>query len=497
MNMHANAAPGADAIRPPRYLTLPEQFYAQATLSPVSAPRLLRLNEELAAELGLDAGFLRSADGVAMLAGNVPARNVTPVALAYAGHQFGNFVPQLGDGRAMLIGEALDRAGRPFEIHLKGSGQTPFSRGGDGRAAIGPVLREYIVSEAMAALGIPTTRTLAAVATGDRVYRDALLPGAVLARVAASHMRIGTFQYFAARRDVESLRLLTDHAIARLHPHAADAERPALALLESVIAAQAELVARWMLVGFIHGVMNTDNMTISGETIDYGPCAFMDTHRAGQVFSSIDRAGRYAYANQPRIAAWNLTRFAETLLPLIDTDEAAAIAAAEGALRGFQGAYDRVFHHGLRRKIGLATERDGDLELVSRLFQVMEGAADFTLLFRTLSEEVAEPAALRTRALFGDPAPFDAWERDWRARLAQEHHHDADRSRAMKAVNPRYIPRNHRIEAVIASAVYDDMRPFEELLSVVTRPFDDQPGRDDYALPPRPEEVVTQTFCGT
>lgn len=498
MNIHAKHDGGA-TIETPRYGSLPSQFHAEAALSPVSEPRLLRLNEELAEELGLDADFLRSEAGVAMLAGNAPANGVTPLALAYAGHQFGNFVPQLGDGRAMLVGEVTDRAGRLRELQLKGSGPTAFSRNGDGRAAIGPVLREYLVSEAMAALGIPTTRTLAAVATGEWVFRETKLPGAVLTRVAASHMRIGTFQYFAARRDVEALRLLTEHAIERLYPEAARAERPALALLEAVIAAQAELVARWMLVGFIHGVMNTDNVAISGETIDYGPCAFMDTHRAGAVFSSIDRAGRYAYANQPRIAVWNLTRFAETLLPLIDPDEDAAIAAAEAALKTFQGSYDRVFHAGLRKKIGLLSERDGDLDLVSRLFEIMEDAVDFTLLFRTLSDEVDAPdGAVRSRALFADPAPFAMWEAEWRKRLAQEPQHDGERRATMRAANPKYIARNHRVEAAIVSVVErQDMAPFEELLKVISAPFDDQPGMEAHAEPPTLEETVTQTFCGT
>jgi uncharacterized protein YdiU (UPF0061 family) len=424
---------------------------------------------------------------------------VPPLALAYAGHQFGNFVPQLGDGRALLIGEVVDRHGRLRELQLKGSGPTMFSRNGDGRAAIGPVLREYLVSEAMAALGIPTTRTLAAVATGDWVHRETRLQGAVLTRVASSHIRIGTFQYFAARQNVEALRLLADYAIDRHYPDATAAPNRYLALLEAVIAAQARLVARWMLVGFIHGVMNTDNAAISGETIDYGPCAFMDTFHPGTVFSSIDRAGRYAFANQPRIAVWNLTRFAETLLPLIDADEDAAIAAAEGALKTFQGQYDAVFHGGLRHKIGLETEQEGDLELVTRLFDIMAAnEADFTLTFRRLADDLeSAPGEAFTRMLFRDPEAFDGWQAEWQQRLAAENQHAAGRAMRMKRVNPKYIPRNHRVEAVLQAAEKDDMAPFEELLGVITTPFDDQPFMSRYADPPKPDERVLQTFCGT
>jgi uncharacterized protein YdiU (UPF0061 family) len=480
------------------YARLPDRFFARTDANTVRAPRLIKVNETLAEELGLDAGWLASLEGVAMLAGNSFPPGAEPIAMAYAGHQFGNLVPQLGDGRALLIGEVVDRRGVRRDIQLKGSGPTRFSRNGDGRAALGPVLREYIVSEAMDALGIPTTRTLAAVLTGEPVYREELLPGAVLTRVAASHIRIGTFQYFAIRRDVDAVRQLADHVIERHYPDLREAGNPYLALLETVIARQADLVARWMLVGFIHGVMNTDNMTVSGETIDYGPCAFMDTYRPGMVFSSIDQFGRYSYVNQPGIAVWNLTRFAETLVPLLDADQDDAIAKAEAALRQFQGAYEATFHAGLRRKLGLLEEREGDLTLISDLFEIMDRhEADFTLMFRTLSGHAGEGGG-PTRDLFKEPEAFDAWWSRWRERLAEEPQHDAARRAAMLGANPKYIPRNHRVEAVIRAAVdRGDFAPFEEMLAVLSQPFEEQPGMERYAEPPRPEERVTQTFCGT
>ena len=371
------------------YAQLPDRFFERTDPSPVSAPRLIRINRPLALELNLDPEWLESAAGIEMLAGNRFPDSAQPIALAYAGHQFGGFVPQLGDGRALLIGEVIDAHGMRRDIQLKGSGPTRFSRNGDGRAALGPVLREYIVSEAMAALGIPTTRTLAAVLTGDPVFREKRLPGAILARVAASHVRIGTFQFFAARGDVEGLKALSDHVIGRHFPELAKRDQPYLALLEAVISRQAELVARWMLVGFIHGVMNTDNMSISGETIDYGPCAFMDEYDPAAVFSSIDAQGRYAFANQPRIAVWNLTRLAETLLPLLHEDEDEAIRRAEEALRTFQPVHDATLHRGFRRKLGLFAEEDSDIALVGDLLARMaRNRADFTLTFRGLADEI-------------------------------------------------------------------------------------------------------------
>ena len=384
------------------------------------------------------------------------------------------------------------------DIQLKGSGPTRFSRGGDGRAAIGPVLREYIVSEAMHALGIPTTRSLAAVTTGEPVFREHRLPGAVLTRVAASHIRIGTFQYFAARGDTGGVRTLADYAIQRHYPEVGAGERPYLRLLEAVIAAQARLVARWMLVGFIHGVMNTDNMTISGETIDYGPCAFLDEFDPNKVFSSIDQHGRYAFANQPNIAVWNLARFAETLLPLLDDDQDEAIRIAEDALKSFKQHYEPVFHGGLRDKLGLATEEDEDVQLISDLFALMaRQKADFTLAFRGLGGEL-DGAGEGARALFSEPSDFDAWADRWRARIAREPQHDGERLELMRSANPRYIPRNHRVEEAIRAAEdEDDFGPFERLVAVLARPFDEQPDMAAYAAPPQAHERVLRTFCGT
>jgi uncharacterized protein YdiU (UPF0061 family) len=475
------------------YARLPERLFARLPPTPVSAPRLLRLNTALAATLGLDPDWLASPAGIAMLAGNHMPPGAEPIAQAYAGHQFGHFTPSLGDGRAILLGEVVIPAGARRDIQLKGSGPTPFSRRGDGRAAIGPVLREYIIGEAMAALGIPTTRALAAVATGEHVFREEALPGAVLTRIAASHLRVGTFQYFAARRDTDALRVLTDYAIARHDPAAADAANPALALLEGVALRQADLVAQWMLVGFIHGVMNTDNCAISGETIDYGPCAFMDAYNPETVFSSIDHQGRYAYGNQPGIAHWNLARLAECLLPLIDADEAAAVEQAQGALAAFAPRFGAGWRDGLLRKIGLTAARDGDDELLQdMLVRLAANQVDFTLFFRRLA--AAAEGDDGVRMLFADPSAYDGWAVGWRARLAQE---APGRAAAMRAVNPAFIPRNHLVEEALAAAVEDDLAPFETLLTVLAHPFEDQPGRDRHALPARPEERVTATFCGT
>lgn len=485
------------------YAQLPEHFYARKAPTPVAAPRLLKLNTKLAEDLGLDPDLLASAEGIETLAGNRVAEGSEPLALAYAGHQFGHFVPQLGDGRAILLGEILGPDGTRYDIQLKGSGQTPFSRRGDGRAAVGPVLREFILSEAMAALGVPTTRSLAAVATGERVYRETLLPGAVLTRVAASHLRVGTFQYFAARQDTDALRSLANFAIARHDPEATQTSRPYRAFLDGVIARQAQLIAQWMLIGFIHGVMNTDNMSISGETIDYGPCAFMEQYNPATVFSSIDTQGRYAYANQPRIALWNLTRLAESLLPLLQeeagTDQDAQASAME-ALEAFAPQYESAMISGLRRKLGLLTEREGDLELAQSLLQCMaENQADFTLTFRRLCDAASEPENDRdVRVLFSDPTSYDRWAATWRTRLLQDGTSSQGRLSSMRHANPAFIPRNHQVEAaLVAAAQEDDLRPFERLLDVVSRPFEHRPELELYTLPARPEERVTQTFCGT
>jgi uncharacterized protein YdiU (UPF0061 family) len=479
------------------YAALPANFFARVAPTPVASPRLIKLNRPLAVHLGLDPDVLDSPEGAEILSGKRLPDGAEPIAMAYAGHQFGHFVPQLGDGRAILLGEVIDRDGVRRDIQLKGSGPTPFSRRGDGRAALGPVLREYIVSEAMFALDIPTTRSLAAVMSGESVMRETVLPGAVLTRVASSHIRVGTFQYFAARQDTDAVRRLADHVIERHYPHLAGTNRPYHALLEAVVARQADLVARWLHVGFIHGVMNTDNTSISGETIDYGPCAFMDHYDPAQVFSSIDEMGRYAYANQPRIALWNLTRLAECLLPLFSDDQEKAIAEAQEILGAFPEKFSAAYQAGLRAKIGLFTARDGDEALVQDLLDAMaQGKADFTLTFRRLGDAASECGEVR--ALFTEPAAFDDWVERWRKRIADEPQSPAERRAAMHAVNPAFIPRNHRIEAVISAAVAnDDTAPFEELIKVLAKPFEDQPEFADYADPPKPEERVCQTFCGT
>jgi serine/tyrosine/threonine adenylyltransferase len=423
-----------------------------------------------------------------------------PIALAYAGHQFGYFVPQLGDGRAILLGEVIDRHGIRRDIQLKGSGPTPFSRRGDGRAALGPVLREYVVSEAMAALGIPTTRTLAAVLTGQSVLRETKLPGAVLTRVAASHIRVGTFEFFAARNDVEALRVLAEYVIARHYPQATETDQRFRALLDGVITAQAELVAKWLLVGFIHGVMNTDNMSIAGETIDYGPCAFLDTYDPATVFSSVDEFGRYSYRNQPGIAHWNLARLAEALLPLLATEPDEAVRLAEEALAAFAPQFEAAFQAGLRRKLGLFTDQPGDVDLARDLLNAMAANhVDFTLFFRRLSDAAGAPEGDdAVRRLFAEPVVFDAWAARWRRRLGEEPQDLPSRQTAMRAVNPAFIPRNHRVEAVIEAAVQaGDFGPFEELVGVLKAPYSDQPSLAHYAAPPQPHEVVQRTFCGT
>ena len=481
------------------YAALPSGFFARVAPTPVASPRLVKLNRPLAKHLGLDPDRLASPEGTEILAGKLVPDGADPIAMAYAGHQFGHFVPQLGDGRAILLGEVIDADGVRRDIQLKGSGPTPFSRRGDGRAALGPVLREYIVSEAMAALGIPTTRSLAAVVTGESVMRETPLPGAVLTRVASSHIRVGTFQYFAARGDTEGVRRLADHVIGRHYPDLANAERPYHGLLGAVIARQAELVARWLLVGFIHGVMNTDNTSISGETIDYGPCAFMDHYDPATVFSSIDEQGRYAYANQPRIALWNLTRLAECLLPLFSDQQDKAVEEAQSALGDFADLFSTAYQAGLRAKLGLFTAREGDRELAQDLLNAMAGnQADFTLTFRHLADAAPDQNLDGVRGLFADPTAFDEWAVRWSQRIAEEPQSAGERQAAMRKVNPAFIPRNHRVEAVIEAAVNrDDFALFEELLAVLSKPYDDQPEFSAYADPPEPDQRVLQTFCGT
>ena len=465
--------------------------------TPAPAPRLLALNEELAAELDANPDSLRAPEGVAVLAGNAVPEGSTPVAQAYAGHQFGAFSPRLGDGRALLLGEVLDVDARRRDIHLKGPGRTPFARGGDGKAVVGAMLREYLIGEAMHALGIPTSRALAVVSTGETVMRETPLPGAVLARVAGSHIRVGTFEYAARRGEPELVRRLADHAIARHHPEASEADNAYLDLFESVVEAQASLVASWMLVGFIHGVMNTDNMTISGESIDYGPCAFMDAYDPATVFSSIDYAGRYAYGSQPQVAQWNLARLAETLLPLIDDDSDAALSGATRVLESFRERFGRAWARGVRTKLGMREERTGDDALIADLLELLRAQrVDYTSFFRALSSAV-RGSATRARSLVAEPSDFDAWADRWGERLASENADPLAVSEEMDRVNPIYIPRNHRVEEALAAATAGDMEPFWRLLEAFASPFEERPGLESYALPAPPSFGEYRTFCGT
>jgi serine/tyrosine/threonine adenylyltransferase len=474
-----------------------EGFFKSCQAEPAVAPKLLQFNHALAEELGLDPVALDSEAGLAIFSGNAVPEGSEPLAQAYAGHQFGGFSPQLGDGRALLLGEVIDTKQRRRDIQLKGSGRTPFSRGGDGLAAIGPVLREYLIGEGMHALGVPTTRALAAVATGKHVYREIALPGAILTRIAASHIRVGTFQYAGARGDIVKVRELADYAIQRHYPDTADAENPYLAFFAAVADAQAALVARWMNIGFIHGVMNTDNMTISGETIDYGPCAFMDRYAASTVFSSIDQYGRYAYANQPEILTWNLARLAETLIPHVDTKKERAIELLTETIECIQPLYESYWLTGMRAKLGLTTEDILDQELINDLLKIMEaGQADFTLTFRRLSNALRGDSDA-VRNLFKEPDAFDAWAERWQKRLEQEKVVTETAAQAMDRVNPIYIPRNHKVEEALAAAVNQDMTPFSKLLEVVSQPFEEVAGNEAYAEPAPATNRPYQTFCGT
>ena len=465
--------------------------------APAPAPELLVLNDALAAELGVDADALRTPEGVAVLVGNTTPDGATPVAQAYAGHQFGGSSPRLGDGRALLLGEVRDVRGVRRDLHLKGSGPTPFARGGDGRAAVGPMLREYVMGEAMHALGIPTTRALAVVATGEQIARDTMLPGAVLTRVAGSHLRVGTFQYAAQLGDPTLLARLADHAIARHHPDAAGAEHPYLAFYEAVVDAQASLIARWMLVGFIHGVMNTDNMTISGETIDYGPCAFMDAYDPATVFSSIDLGGRYAYGNQPKIAQWNLARLAEAMLPLFGADADGAVATVTPVLQSYTERFQHHWSEGMRAKLGLAPGTADAGPLITDLLGLLQDqGVDHTGCFRALAASLrGDPEPVR--ALFAEPAAADAWIARWRAALAADGRLPDAVAAAMDRVNPVYIPRNHLVEEALAAATDGDLEPFRRLLAVLARPYDERPGLEVYAAPAPVSSVPYRTFCGT
>jgi len=475
-----------------------EGFFKFCQAEPAVTPKLLQFNHALAEELGLDAAALDTQAGLAIFSGNTIPEGSQPLAQAYAGHQFGGFASQLGDGRALLLGEVIDTRQRRRDIQLKGSGRTPFSRGGDGKAALSPVLREYLIGESMHVLGIPTTRALAAVTTGADVYRETALPGAILTRVAASHIRVGTFEYGAAGGDIDKVRKLADYAMARHYPDTVDAENPYLAFFEAVADAQSALIAGWMNIGFIHGVMNTDNMTISGETIDYGPCAFMDRYAPGTVFSSIDQHGRYAYANQPVILSWNLTRLAETLIRFVDPDKARAIELLTEAVERIQPLYETYWLTGMRAKIGLSTEDPLDQELINDLLSVMaEGHADFTLVFRRLAQALRGDSDA-VRQLFEKPDAFDVWAQRWHKRLEQDGVAAETNAQAMDRVNPIYIPRNHKVEEALAAAVdRQDREPFAKLLAVLSHPFDEVAGNEAYAEPAPVTGIPYQTFCGT
>jgi serine/tyrosine/threonine adenylyltransferase len=482
------------------YARLPERFYARVQPTPVRDPRIVKVNRALAALLGADVEFLESPAGAQVLAGNVLPDGAEPLAQAYAGHQFGNFVPRLGDGRAILLGEVVGNDRQRRDVQLKGAGRTPFSRRGDGRAALGPVLREYIVSEAMSALGIPATRALAAVTTGEPVVRDGLLPGAILTRIAASHIRIGTFQFFANLGDGEALQLLTTYALERHYPDAAGTGEDALALLDAVIAVQARLIARWLGVGFVHGVMNTDNMSISGETIDFGPCAFLDEYDPQKTFSSIDQGGRYAFANQPRIGLWNVARLAETLLPQIASNGDDAVRLATARLERFEPEFERAYLDVMREKLGFLRAEEHDTQIVEAvLARLAENGADYTVFFRRLTAALDASEEAPVLALFdGSDAPLREWLGSWRRRLAREPENAERRRAVMQRANPALIPRNHRVEEAIQAAVNrGDFEPFETLVEALAAPHAERPEHARLAEPPRPEERVVATFCGT
>ena len=490
------------------YARLPEDFYSQTNPTPVAKPELIKFNTKLAEELGITDITSDGLEALQILAGNEIAEGSEPISMAYAGHQFGGFSPRLGDGRAVLLGEIITPDNIRYDFQLKGSGPTPWSRGGDGRSALGPVLREYLVSEAMAKLGVPTTRALAAVTTGEEVARNTLVPGGILTRIAKGFVRVGTFQYFSSQGNQEAIKRLADYEIERHYPDAKNADNPYVAFFEAVVDAQAKLIAKWMSLGFIHGVMNTDNMSIAGETIDYGPCAFMDEFSHDRLYSSIDHQARYAYGNQPKIGQWNLVRLAETLLPLFvskqidetreatDDEAQAVVKIAEDVLSRYSDLYHQYWLENMSKKLGLSEEQEGDKELVNDLLNIMQShQADFTLTFFYLSQE----GQLRqARALFASPEAFDEWTVKWQDRLQQESSNEKKYSAIMQAVNPAYIPRNHQIEAAIRAAEdHNDFSVFHALHEVLEKPFELQAGKEAYMLPPKPEEVVQQTFCGT
>ena len=470
------------------YANLPEIFYTRLSPVPVSKPKVVIFNQKLAEEMGLDLTHFNGQQKAGLLAGNLIPEGCTPFAQAYAGHQFGNFT-MLGDGRAIILGEHLSSSGKRFDIQYKGSGRTPYSRGGDGRAALGPMLREYIISEAMHSLGIPTTRSLAVVSTGETVYREDELPGAILNRIASSHIRVGTFQFAALHQEKTISQSLLDYTIDRHFPESNDHENKALALLDQVMKLQADLITHWMRVGFIHGVMNTDNMALCGETIDYGPCAFMDSFDPSTVFSSIDHQRRYAYANQPVMAHWNLARLAESLLPLIHENRETAIELAEDSLKAFEKLYKSKWLAMMGNKLGLAKIEDQDEELITELLDLMhEYSADYTNTFLDLGQKEL-PAEE-----FYISEDFSNWHNRWVKRLQQE---GGDSFALMRSVNPAVIPRNHKVEEALQAAERDDLTPFHHLLEAVTNPYESGEYLKPYQTPPNPKEKVLQTFCGT
>jgi len=475
-----------------------EPFFVSWKAAEAQSPRLLQFNQELANELGLDASALNTETGAAIFSGNEVPNGSMPLAQVYAGHQFGGFSPQLGDGRALLLGEVIDSNGRRRDIQLKGSGKTPFSRGGDGKAALGPVLREYLIGEAMHALGIPTTRALAAVTTGEEVYRETVLPGAVLTRVASSHIRVGTFQYFAARQDTDNVKTLADYCIERHYPQMKDDDNPYLAFFDAVADVQSALVAKWMGVGFIHGVMNTDNMTISGETIDYGPCAFMDAYSPKTVFSSIDTQGRYAFGNQPSILVWNLARLAETLIPLIDPDTDQSVNILTERVSAIPATHESYWLSEMAKKLGIQTAIPEDDALIRDFLTLLnEDSVDFTLGFRTLSD-VLRKNKKEAEALYKNTKALDKWINRWMGRLTESGDAPEQIADAIDKINPIYVPRNHMVEAALTAAVdATDMTPFSKLLSVITKPYNQVEGASDYTLPAPKSDIPYRTFCGT
>ena len=481
------------------YARLPGKFYTRQNPVPVSAPSLIRINHTLAQKLDIDPVWLESDEGISIVAGNKVSDGGEPIATVYAGHQFGGWNPQLGDGRAILLGEVLNKQNERYDFQLKGSGPTPYSRGSDGRAPLGPILREYIVSEAMAAFGIPTTRTLAAATTGDPVYRQGIIPGAILVRIAKSHIRIGTFEFFSFRDDQESLRLLTDHVIQRHYPEAAEQKNPVLAMLDAVIENQAHLIASWQQIGFIHGVMNTDNMLLSGETIDYGPCAFMDEYHPGTVFSSIDRNGRYAYGNQPAIGHWNLRHLAQVLIPLLNKNREKARELAQDSINKYMGLLTKSYQNGMMMKLGLCNVMPDDIKLIEDLLAIMaEEKMDYTLTFRYLSDLAGDDAREGVGDLITFSERFSFWLERWKKRVVLDAQTSIQRQARMYARNPVFIPRNHLIEEVIQAAVGEgDFNLFHQLVDILTHPFEYKSALKKYALAPRPEQVVNETFCGT